>query len=60
MSNFQRAIQSPCIGICMLDEQGLCEGCYRTSHEIASWSLYNDEQRAHIMDAVLPAREGNT
>ena len=30
-----RAILSPCTGVCCLDEQGLCEGCYRTGNEIA-------------------------
>ena len=57
MSNFQRAILSPCIGICALDEQGLCEGCHRTGHEIASWSVYSDDQRMHIMETILPKRE---
>jgi len=56
-NNFQRAILSPCIGICVLDQQGLCEGCHRSVHEIASWSAYSDDQRAHIMDSILPGRE---
>lgn len=55
--SIQRAILSPCVGICALDEQGMCEGCHRTTHEIASWSVYNDDQRAYIMDTVLPKRE---
>ena len=55
--NSTRAILSPCIGICVLDEQGLCEGCHRTGNEIGSWSAYNDAQRAHIMDTILPKRE---
>jgi uncharacterized protein len=52
-----KAIQSPCVGICSLRADGLCEGCLRTSDEIGNWSNYSDEQRAHIMDALLPARE---
>jgi len=56
-NNSARAILSPCIGICVLDEQGLCEGCHRTGNEIASWSAYDDDQRAHIMDTILPKRE---
>ncbi|MEO8001662.1 MAG: DUF1289 domain-containing protein [Arenimonas sp.] len=57
MSNIQRVILSPCTGICALDLQGMCEGCYRTGHEIASWSAYSDDQRTHIMNVVLPGRE---
>ena len=52
-----RAILSPCIGICRLDDAGLCEGCHRTGHEIAAWSRMSDAQRLHLMDEVLPERE---
>lgn len=56
--NFQfRAVLSPCIGVCSLDEQGLCEGCHRTTAEIARWSQMNDDERLHLMERVLPERE---
>ena len=47
---------SPCIGICNLDDRGLCEGCHRTGQEIAAWSVLDDATRLHLMDVVLPAR----
>jgi predicted Fe-S protein YdhL (DUF1289 family) len=53
------AVLSPCIGICSLDGQGLCEGCHRTTSEIARWSQMSDAERLHVMDAVLPVREAN-
>ena len=52
-----RAVLSPCIGVCALDEEGLCEGCHRTGAEIAGWSQMNDEQRLYFMEDVLPVRE---
>jgi uncharacterized protein len=52
-----QAILSPCIGICQLDPQGFCLGCYRTGDEIARWRGMSDAERAHYMDVVLPARE---
>ena len=52
-----RAVLSPCIGTCRLDEQGLCEGCLRTSAEISRWSQMNDDERLRIMEIVLPGRE---
>ena len=52
-----RAVLSPCIGICNLDDDGLCEGCLRNSAEIARWSQMNDDERLHIMEAVLPVRQ---
>jgi predicted Fe-S protein YdhL (DUF1289 family) len=49
-------ISSPCIGICQVDESGLCEGCFRTLDEIGSWRDYSASQREHMMDTVLPER----
>ena len=52
-----RAVLSPCVGICCLDAQGLCEGCHRTAGEIAGWISMNDDQRLQLMEQVLPLRE---
>jgi len=52
-----RAVLSPCVGICALDDQGLCEGCHRSASEIANWLYFNDDQRLHLIENVLPARE---
>ena len=52
-----RAVLSPCIGVCSLDADGLCEGCHRTTAEIARWSQMGDDERLHLMEAVLPERE---
>jgi predicted Fe-S protein YdhL (DUF1289 family) len=40
-----RTEPSPCVGICTMDDTGVCEGCGRTRHEIAVWSSLNEEQR---------------
>jgi predicted Fe-S protein YdhL (DUF1289 family) len=52
-----KAVLSPCIGICALDAAGLCEGCLRTTDEIAAWSQMPDRERLHVMEVVLPLRE---
>ena len=52
-----RAVLSPCIGVCSLDDDGLCEGCHRTTAEIARWGQMGDDERLRIMETVLPARE---
>ena len=54
-----RAVLSPCVGICSLDGRGLCEGCHRTTGEIARWAQMSDLERQHVMDVVLPVREAN-
>lgn len=50
-------VLSPCVGICCLDASGLCEGCHRSSAEIARWLQFNDDQRLHLMETILPRRE---
>ena len=57
MTTYFRAVLSPCVGICYLDEQGLCEGCHRSASEISRWPQMNDDQRLHLMERVLPLRE---
>lgn len=49
MTNIQD-IQSPCIGVCTLNEAtGFCQGCYRTIEEIREWWNMSDEERAKVM-----------
>ena len=50
-------VMSPCIGICNIEDDGLCVGCHRTGTEIAHWSTMNDDARLRMMDEVLPQRE---
>jgi predicted Fe-S protein YdhL (DUF1289 family) len=52
-----RAVLSPCIGVCALGADGLCQGCLRTVDEIAAWSRLSDAERLHVMETLLPARE---
>ena len=52
-----RAVLSPCVGVCALDDDGLCRGCLRTTAEIARWSQMNDDERLRLMEQVLPLRE---
>lgn len=51
------AILTPCIGVCSLDADGYCEGCFRTGDEIGQWSMLSEAERRRLMDEVLPARE---
>lgn len=56
---FAQAVPSPCIGLCRLGDQGLCEGCWRNGDEIARWLSMTNEERLHLIDIVLPQREAN-
>lgn len=55
--DFPQPVLSPCIGICQLDESGLCVGCLRTGDEIGRWLGMSRTEREHVMNVVLPRRE---
>jgi len=52
-----KPIPSPCIGLCQLGADGLCEGCLRSGDEIARWLSMSEAERRAMMDEILPARE---
>ncbi len=47
-------VESPCVGICVVDEEDICEGCGRSMDEIAGWLRMNNAERAA---AVRQARQ---
>ena len=52
-------MNSPCIKICVLDEEDrYCLGCKRTLGEIARWGEMDDAERAAVL-AQLPARRSD-
>ena len=52
----RHVVPSPCIGVCTIDDDGLCAGCHRTGAEIAAWPLMNDDARLRMMEEILPQR----
>jgi predicted Fe-S protein YdhL (DUF1289 family) len=53
MSNEQsNNVVSPCISVCVLNEEDVCTGCYRTADEITEWTeLSQEDKRAVIKRA---------
>ncbi len=45
-------VKSPCISVCVLNEDDVCEGCYRTAQEITDWSQLSNEQKQLVMKHV--------
>ena len=44
--------KSPCVSICVLDEQDICQGCYRSAEEITDWFMAStDDKRAMLARA---------
>jgi len=40
---------SPCISVCMLDENDICIGCFRSADEITDWLMASAEEKREIL-----------
>lgn len=49
--------QSPCVSICALDQNDVCEGCYRTGDEIVDWFTADDTRKQEILEAIAQRRK---
>ena len=53
-----KKVASPCVSICVLDENDICSGCYRSIKEIAEWSqMSENEKGATVLRAQTRAKE---
>lgn len=50
------SVESPCVKLCRLDEDGQCSGCGRTLDEIAGWPRASETERARIVAASAARR----
>jgi predicted Fe-S protein YdhL (DUF1289 family) len=51
--NTQIEIQSPCVGVCTMDDTtGLCLGCYRSLVEIKGWWDMNPQDQKNLLVAL--------
>ncbi len=51
MSAPEDEVESPCIGLCMMnDTLGYCLGCGRTRREIASWPGLSGGERLMVIE----------
>jgi predicted Fe-S protein YdhL (DUF1289 family) len=48
-------VDSPCIGVCTLSDNGLCMGCFRSMDEISNWTRFTHVDKRRIM-AEIPGR----
>lgn len=42
------SIDSPCKGVCEVNNRGYCRGCYRSREERFGWNQLSDEQKRHV------------
>ena len=42
-------IPSPCISVCVLDENDICQGCYRSAAEITDWFMSSTDDKREVL-----------
>lgn len=51
-------VQNPCIKVCQQDENGICQGCFRTNDEIIDWyDMKPAEQLKVRQEAIIRKNE---
>ena len=51
MGEVVKEVQSPCIGVCAVDETNhLCQGCFRTLVEIQQWWDLDNAQKKIVVE----------
>lgn len=45
----EKPLRSPCVSICVLDDEDICIGCQRSGSEISHWGKMNNEQRRAVL-----------
>ena len=51
---------SPCISVCLLDENDICTGCYRSAAEITDWFMATDEDKREILRRARERMQAHT
>ena len=50
-------ISSPCTGVCQLNRDESCVGCFRLRGEIARWTQMSDDEKCCVITALNGRRE---
>lgn len=53
----EEEIRSPCISVCVLDENDICMGCFRSAQEVTDWFMASDDEKQDILRRVEQRRE---
>lgn len=49
--------QSPCISVCVLDTADICQGCFRSAHEITDWLMATADGKREILKRAQQRRD---
>ncbi|WP_010131584.1 DUF1289 domain-containing protein [Microbulbifer agarilyticus] len=46
---FEFPVKSPCVSVCALNSEDICEGCFRSGTEISQWGKMNNAQKREVL-----------
>ena len=49
--------KSPCVSICVLSEDDICQGCFRSADEITDWAMASDEEKRATLERSARRRD---
>lgn len=51
-------VHSPCVSICVLDDNDICIGCFRSGREISDWGKIDNDARRQVLTRVVARLRG--
>jgi len=48
----EKSVPNPCVSICYLDDDDICQGCFRSGQEISKWGDYTNAEKKQVMESV--------
>lgn len=52
-------VRSPCVNICLLNEEDICVGCYRTGREISLWGRMTRGEQLSVLKKVAKREQAS-
>lgn len=52
--------KSPCISLCVLDDNDICMGCYRSAEEITDWFMASGEEKRAALRRATERMQAST
>ncbi len=55
----EEVVLSPCVGVCALDDDDVCIGCWRSGEEISRWGYLDNAGKREILKKVEERLKNN-
>ncbi len=47
------ALPSPCVSVCLTNEENICTGCFRSIDEISNWASFTPKRQLEVWKNLL-------